>query len=107
MDIDAAAKVLAELGNPTRLAVLRLLIQAGPTGLAVGDIQSRLTIPGSTLSHHIARLCGVGLIRQERDGRTLMCRPCFPVLNGIVDFLKSECCRGFTEEVQDGNQAGG
>lgn len=91
LDTDAAAAVLAELGNGTRLTIFRLLVHAGPEGLAVGDIQSRLGIPWSTLSHHIARLVRVGLVEQVRDGRTLLCRPRHGTLNGVMTWLTEEC----------------
>lgn len=56
MDTDTAARLLSELGAPTRLAVVRLLVRAGPDGLVVGESQRLLEVPASTLSHHIAHL---------------------------------------------------
>ena len=70
---DAAARLEA-LGNPTRLAVFRLLVRAGEDGLAVGQLQKRLKIAGSTLSHHLRALITVDLVSQERQGTTLTCR---------------------------------
>jgi DNA-binding transcriptional ArsR family regulator len=92
MEHDNAAKCLAELGNITRLAIFRYLVKVGPDGAAVGAIQRTLEIPASTLSHHLGRLINVGLVKQERDSRTLYCKPQFEVLNEIIEFLKSECC---------------
>lgn len=91
LDTEAAASVLAELGNGTRLTIFRLLVHAGPHGLAVGDIQSHLGIPWSTLSHHISRLVRVGLLEQVRDGRTLLCRPRHDTLNDVMRWLTEEC----------------
>lgn len=92
MDQKIATKRLAELGNDTRMSVFRLLVKAGPEGLAVGDIQQRLHMSGSTLSHHLHRLIAAGLMRQERDGRTLFCIAELEALNEVVNFLNAECC---------------
>jgi len=94
MKHDDVAKLLAELGNPTRLAIFRYLVKAGKAGAPVGRIQEALEVPGSTLSHHISRLVGVGLITQERESRTLHCIPQFDVINNVMSFLMAECCAG-------------
>jgi len=92
METKTAAKILAELGHDTRLSIFRYLVRVGHEGAPVGQIQEKLDIPGSTLSHHINRLVSVGLIRQVRESRTLYCIPQFEVLNDLVEFLRSECC---------------
>jgi DNA-binding transcriptional ArsR family regulator len=83
---------LEALGNMTRLAIFRLLVRAGDGGLAVGDIQRRLAVPASTLSHHLQRLTHVGLMSQERRGRVLVCRADFAAMDGVVAYLTEECC---------------
>ena len=93
MQLETAATGLAELGNVTRLRIFRLLVRSGENPLAVGEIQSKLGIPASTLSHHISRLVWAGLVEQEREGRVLRCRPRFAALNALVDFLYHECCQ--------------
>lgn len=92
MKIEAAAAALKELGHSVRLTIFKLLVKAGNEGLAVGELQEELDIPNSTLSHHIAKLVSVGLIKQRRDGRTLFCIPQYNSLNELIDFLKDECC---------------
>lgn len=94
MELQTTSKILAELGNPTRLAIFRYLVKVGIEGAPVGQIQKTLNIPGSTLSHHISRLVSVGLIQQVRDSRTLYCVPQFKVLEEVITFLLSECCTG-------------
>ncbi len=94
MHLQDAAKRLAELGSTTRLSVFRLLVKAGPEGLAVGEIQKVLDIPGSTLSHHISRLVNVGLVEQRRESRTLFCTAQISALRELLDYLLSECCSG-------------
>ncbi|GAA4650442.1 metalloregulator ArsR/SmtB family transcription factor [Kistimonas scapharcae] len=92
MNDELAAKRLAELGNVTRLAIFRLLVQAGNNGLPVGYIQKTLAVPGSTLSHHISRLVSADLVQQRRDGRVLHCTARLDELQELVEFLLAECC---------------
>lgn len=92
MENATAAKILAELGHETRLAIFRYLVKVGNEGAPVGQIQEKLNVPGSTLSHHISRLVSVGLIHQVRESRTLYCVPQFGVLKELIDFLLAECC---------------
>lgn len=92
MDIEFFAKALKELGHPTRLQIFKHLVKSGHQGLAVGDIQEELGIPGSTLSHHISSLVAAGLVKQHREGRTLYCVPQYDALQQVIDFLQDECC---------------
>jgi len=92
MELDDAARRLEALGHPTRLAIFRMLVRAGPEGLAVNAIQRDLGIPGSTLSHHLSRLMSVGLMGQQRHGATLICRANYAVMDGLIGFLTEECC---------------
>lgn len=109
MTTDSAAACLAELGNPTRLAIFRLLVQAGPGGAVVGDVQRHLDIPGSTLSHHLSHLARAGLIAQQREGRSLWCIARHTVMDDLIEFLTDECCSGLPslapEMAQDENDA--
>jgi ArsR family transcriptional regulator, arsenate/arsenite/antimonite-responsive transcriptional repressor len=92
MKIEEAASRLEALGNPTRLRIYRSLVKAGDPGLSVGKLQSRLGVPPSTLSHHLKSLMIVGLITQQRDATTLICRANYSVMRGILGFLVDECC---------------
>lgn len=92
MDTDTAAKALKELGHPHRLRIFRRLVKAGFDGLPVGDLQSELGIPASSLTHHISSLVSAGLIRQDRRGRVLQCIPQYETLWGVIGFLQDECC---------------
>jgi ArsR family transcriptional regulator, arsenate/arsenite/antimonite-responsive transcriptional repressor len=92
MKLEKAAAQLEALGNPTRLNIYRILVRAGDDGLAVGRIQERLDIPASTLSHHCKRLIDVGLVTQERQATTLICRAHYPSMNALIGYLADECC---------------
>ena len=73
MKLETAARQLEALGNTTRLRIYRTLVRAGHGGLAVGQVQERVGLPASTLSHHLKRLVDQGLVRQERAGTSLIC----------------------------------
>ena len=94
MTLDETADALNALGNPTRLSIYRLLVRAGEGGLSVGAIQGALDVPGSTLTHHLKHLMSVGLIHQERQGTTLLCRADYGRMNAVLGFLTAECCVG-------------
>jgi DNA-binding transcriptional ArsR family regulator len=106
MELDKLASCLEKLGNPTRLAVFRLLVRAGRGGLAVGELQARLGVPPSTLSHHILFLVSVGLVMQEREGRVLRCKPNYDLMNAIIKALTAECCAGVPPYAETPNSQG-
>ena len=93
MTLQDAAGALESLGNATRLEIYRLLVRAGPVGLPVGQLQDRLDIPASTLSHHVAHLVRNNLVVQDREGRVLRCRANYPTMNAVLDFLTAQCCQ--------------
>ena len=91
MDIELAARQIEALGNPTRLKVYRALAGAGREGLPVGELQRRVGIPASTLSHHLRRLIETGLAVQERQATTLLSRAVHPAMRSLVAFLAEGC----------------
>lgn len=91
-DLERTARSLEALGQPVRLAVYRALVRAGPEGRSVGELQEMLDIPRSTLSFHLRRLIEVGLVMQERQGTTLICRADCVVMDETLGFLLRECC---------------
>ena len=92
MKLEIAARQLESLGNPLRLKLYRALVRAGQDGLPVGTLQAKLDIAGSTLSHHIRHLREAGLISQERQATTLICRENYPAMNDLLGYLVDECC---------------
>jgi ArsR family transcriptional regulator, arsenate/arsenite/antimonite-responsive transcriptional repressor len=104
MKIEQAAKQLEALGNPTRLRVYRTLVRAGG-GLPVGRLQEKLHIAASTLSHHLHRLILMGLVTQERQATTLICRANYATMNSLVGFLVDECCVDAARAAKDGEAA--
>jgi ArsR family transcriptional regulator len=92
MKLDDAAARLEALGNPTRLKIYRALVRAGEAGLSVGKLQTKLNLAASTLSYHLKGLLIVGLVLQERQATTLVCRANYGMMRGLVGFLVDECC---------------
>src|SRR5215212_5163454 len=92
MKVESIAKQLEALGNSTRLQVYRALVRAGDAGLPVGRLQEEMDIAASTLSHHLHRLILTGLVTQERQATTLICRASYPTMNALLGFLVDECC---------------
>ncbi|MGE0280469.1 MAG: ArsR/SmtB family transcription factor, partial [Rhizobiaceae bacterium] len=86
------ASQLEAIGHPTRLQLYRILVRAGGEGLPVGKIQERLGIVASTLSHHIKRLVDAGLVTQDRQATTLVCRANYPAMQALIGYLADECC---------------
>lgn len=78
---------------PPGSGIYRALVRAGHAGLPVRQLQERVGIPAaSTLSHHLHRLILTGLVSQERQATTLICRAVYPAMNALVGFLADECC---------------
>lgn len=92
MKLATAAQILGQLGNETRLRIVRYLVKAGEDGVPVGDLQAHLSIPASTLSHHLNHLKHAGLIEQRREGTTLFCVMSYRTMNDVTRFLTEECC---------------
>jgi len=92
MKLETAAGILAQLGNETRLRIVRHLVKAGEEGVTVGELQAHLGIPGSTLSHHINHLKHAGLVTQQREGTTLYCRMNYKTMESVMEFLNDKCC---------------
>jgi DNA-binding transcriptional ArsR family regulator len=89
-----AVAALGALANAHRLGIYRLLVQAGPDGLAAGAIADDLDIPASSLSFHLAHLTRAGLIGQRRESRSLIYSADFANMNALVGFLTENCCGG-------------
>lgn len=89
-----AIEALAALAQEHRLALFRLLVQAGDKGMPAGAIADRLGVPNSSLSFHLAQLKNAGLILQERQHRSLIYRANYPAMNALVAYLMENCCAG-------------
>ena len=92
MDMTTAVLTLDALANDTRLAVFRLLVQAGPAGMAAGDIAVEMDALQNTMSSHLNKLARAGIVSTERDGRHIIYRANYAVLSGLILYLMEDCC---------------
>ena len=89
-----AAELLAALGHESRLAVFRLLVEAGPEGMNASAIGEQVGLPPATLSFHLAHLSRVGLIRGQRESRFIRYSAEFATMDELIAFLTQNCCQG-------------
>lgn len=94
MQAGAAIEALGALAQEHRLALFRLLVQAGEKGMSAGAIAEVLGVPNSSLSFHLAQLNRAGLVRQERQHRSLIYRANYQAMNALVAYLMENCCAG-------------
>jgi ArsR family transcriptional regulator, arsenate/arsenite/antimonite-responsive transcriptional repressor len=92
--LERHAAQLAALGNPLRLAVLRLVVQGDSAGTAVGALQGKLDVPWSTLSHHLDKLTSAGLLRSRPDGKFIYYSADFDTLRALTRYVWEDCCKG-------------
>ena len=97
MDETLAVTALGALAQETRLRIFRLLVEAGPSGIAAGAISEALDVPPPTLSFHLAQMKHAGLVEARRDSRSLIYAADFERMNALVGFLTENCCRGQPE----------
>ena len=85
---------LHSLAHASRLAAYRALVEAGPEGLAVGELRDLLEIPPATLTAHLNVLRSAALVTDEREGRVIRMRADYEQMNALVDYLTENCCGG-------------
>ncbi|APG61566.1 transcriptional regulator [Sphingorhabdus lutea] len=100
MDKNDALTAFAALSQPTRLDVFRLLVRAGGDGLLAGDISEQLNVRQNTMSTNLSILTQSGLIRNERQGRTIRYYADMDGVSGLLAFLMEDCCGGRAELCQ-------
>src|SRR5437899_11159519 len=94
MEKHSVIAALAALAQDNRLDVFRLLVKAGPAGLAAGQVAKALGLPPNTLSFHFDRLRQAGLIAVRRESRSMIYTAQFDTMHGLVDFLTENCFAG-------------
>ena len=94
MDNASALNALKALAQESRLAAFRLLVQAGESGMAVGDLREALDIPAATLTAHLNILRAAGLVLDQRQGRVIRVSADYSRMNALQGFLTENCCQG-------------
>jgi DNA-binding transcriptional ArsR family regulator len=92
MKTSEAVRALAALAQETRLAIFRLLVEAGPTGLAAGEIAAAVGVSPANLSFHLKELAHAGLVRARQDGRFLIYSAGYAHMNELLGYLTDNCC---------------
>jgi DNA-binding transcriptional ArsR family regulator len=98
MEMKAAVVALAALAQETRLSIFRLLVQAGPQGLAAGRIGDSLDVAPATLSFHLKELSHAGLVSSRQEGRFIYYATDFERMAALMTFLTQNCCQGMPQE---------
>ena len=98
METTQAVTALAALAQEHRLAVFRLLVQAGPEGMPAGQVADALDLAPNTLTFHFDRLRTAGLVTVRREGRSMIYAAQFEAMNALLGFLTENCCRGSAEQ---------
>ena len=94
MDMTEAVTALAALAQENRLDVFHLLVEAGPDGMAAGQLAEKLDLAPNTLTFHFDRLRVAGLVTVRRDGRSMIYAARYETMNGLLAFLTENCCQG-------------
>ncbi|MDP1634812.1 MAG: metalloregulator ArsR/SmtB family transcription factor [Gallionellaceae bacterium] len=94
MEANLAVEALAALAQESRLAIFRLLVQAGQAGLAAGALGDRLGIPPATLSFHLKTLFRAGLVQSRSEGRYVIFTANYAEMNSLLAYLTEHCCAG-------------
>ena len=94
METTQAVTALAGLAHQSRLSIFKLLVEAGPQGMAAGAIGEKLKLPPATLSFHLANLAHAGLVRNRQEGRFVIYSTDFENMNALVAYLTENCCSG-------------
>ncbi len=97
MESKAAVACLSALGHEGRLAIFRLLVKAGPIGIAAGEIARRLDSLPNTLSANLNVLSHARLISSRREGRSILYSADYAAMSGLLGFLMDDCCAGAPE----------
>jgi ArsR family transcriptional regulator, arsenate/arsenite/antimonite-responsive transcriptional repressor len=94
MDTASALAALTALGQESRLAAFRALVQAGPGGLSVGELRERLGLAPATLTAHLNVLRAAGLVADQREGRVIRVRADYVRMDALLGYLTENCCAG-------------
>lgn len=94
MKANQAVPLLAALAQETRLAIYRVLVQAGREGLAAGHIAEEVGAPASTLSFHLKELSAAGLVKSRQEGRFIYYSADYAAMTDLIGFLTEKCCQG-------------
>lgn len=97
MEEPQALIAFGALSQETRLRILRMLVIAGPEGVAAGSIADRVEVSASNVSFHLKELERAGLVKVRRDSRSMVYSAAIDEISGLIRFLMEDCCSGRPE----------
>lgn len=106
MDIQEAIIMFDALSQETRLGAFRLLVQAGPAGLAAGTLSDELGTPHNTLSFHLNHLSNAGIVSSHRQGRSVIYSANFDAMHDLIGFMVKDCCSADFASIQEDRKTG-
>lgn len=103
MEIFEATEAFSSLAQETRLKVFKLLIEYGSDGVVPGTLAKKLKIPDNTLSFHLSHMNKAGLVRADKNGRSITYFANADLINSLIDFLQENCCTRQTKSTRKQN----
>jgi DNA-binding transcriptional ArsR family regulator len=97
MDQRQAISAFGALAQDTRLSIVRMLVKAGPHGMAAGMIAEHVGVAASNVSFHLKDLEHAGLVTSRREARSIIYSSDYETLSGLIAFLMKDCCNGHPE----------
>src|ERR1044072_2148056 len=97
MNRGQALSAFSALSQDMRLSIVRLLVQAGPEGIAAGEVADEIGVSASNLSFHLKELQHSGLVEARREARSIIYSANYPALRDVIGFLRKDCCAGHPE----------
>jgi DNA-binding transcriptional ArsR family regulator len=106
MEMAQALIIFDALSQETRLGVFRLLVQAGPAGLAAGTLSEKLGTPHNTMSFHLSQLSNAGVVTSVREGRSIIYSANFEAVQNLIGFMVKDCCSGDFATIREDRNKG-
>ena len=106
MELTHAVTAFSALAHETRLQAFRLLVQAGPGGLAAGVLGKELGIAHNTLSFHLSHLANAGVVESRKEGRSVIYSASFPAMRDLIGFMVRDCCSVEFAEIRRDKRSG-
>lgn len=106
MELQNALIIFDALSQETRLKAFRLLVEAGPDGLAAGAISEQLKTPHNTMSFHLNHLVNAGIVQSKKQGRSVIYSADFEAMRGLIGFMVEDCCSRDVARIHEDTKTG-
>jgi len=106
MELQHALIAFDALSQETRLRAFRLLVEAGPEGMAAGAISEQLATPHNTMSFHLNHLVNAGIVKSQKQGRSVIYSADFEAMRGLIGFMVEDCCSRDVARIHENTETG-